>query len=55
MAMQIAKGVLVIAGLVVFLLGIQSGQDMLRWTGIGLVAVAWSLRFIKPKSSTEDR
>ena len=54
-SVQIAKVVLAVAGLVVFLMGIRTGQDMLRWTGIGLVAVAWSLRFLKPKSSLEDR
>jgi protein-S-isoprenylcysteine O-methyltransferase Ste14 len=52
---QIAKVVLALAGLVVFLLGVQSGQDLLRWIGISLVVVAWLLRFIKPKTSSENR
>ncbi len=53
-AVQIAKVVLAVAGLVVFLLGIQSGQDLLRWIGISLVVVAWLLRFIKPKTPSEN-
>lgn len=42
----VAKIVLALAGLVCFLLGIRFGQDVLRWTGIALVAVAWLLRFV---------
>jgi protein-S-isoprenylcysteine O-methyltransferase Ste14 len=51
---QIAKVVLALAGLVVFFLGVRTGQDLLRWSGIGLVVVAWLLRFVKPKSSSEN-
>jgi hypothetical protein len=42
----VAKVVVAVAGLVCFLLGIRFGQDVLRWTGIALVAVAWLLRFV---------
>jgi hypothetical protein len=42
---SIAKLALTLAGIVVFLLGIQAGNAMLRWTGIGLVAMAFLLRF----------
>lgn len=41
-----AKVTLAVAGVVVFLIGIRSGQELLRWLGIGLVAVAWLLRFV---------
>lgn len=51
---QIAKVVLALAGLAVFLLGVKGGQDLLRWIGIALVVVAWLLRFIKPKSPPEN-
>ncbi len=54
-AVQIAKVVVALAGLVVYLFGVRSGQDLLRYVGIGLVAVAWLLRFLKPKFPLEDR
>ena len=41
----IAKLVLAGAGLAVFLTGVRSGLPLLRWIGIGLVAVAFVLRF----------
>jgi hypothetical protein len=52
-AVQIAKVVLAVAGLAVFMLGVQNGQDMLRYIGIGLVVVAWLMRFIKPQAPSE--
>lgn len=42
---SIAKLVLALAGIVVFLLGIRFGSDLLRWTGTALVVIAWLLRF----------
>lgn len=54
-AVQVAKVVMAIAGLAVFLTGVRLNQDLFRWIGIGLVAAAWMLRFLKPKTSTEDR
>ena len=54
MPIQTAKIVLALAGVFVFLAGIRAGQDSLRWTGIGLVAVAWMLRFVG-RTSTRDR
>lgn len=42
----LAKLVLALAGVVLFFLGIRAGQDLLRWTGIALVTVAWLLRFV---------
>lgn len=42
---SIAKLALAVAGIVVFLLGIRSGSDTLRWTGTALVVIAWLLRF----------
>ncbi|MHB1298556.1 MAG: hypothetical protein ACYC0B_08525 [Gemmatimonadaceae bacterium] len=43
---MIAKLVLAVAGIVLFLLGIRSGVDLMRWTGVGLVAAAFLMRFI---------
>jgi hypothetical protein len=50
---QIAKVVLALAGVAVFMVGVQKGQDVLRYIGIGLVVVAWLMRFIKPQTSSE--
>lgn len=51
MHIQTAKVILALAGVAVFLVGIRSGQDLVRWMGIALVAVAWMLRFVgrRPK------
>lgn len=45
---------LAMLGLGLFLLGIRFGMDPLRWTGIGVVAVAWLLRFLRraPQSAS---
>lgn len=43
--LSIAKLVLAIAGIVVFLLGVSSGIPVMRWTGTALVVIAWLLRF----------
>lgn len=50
-----AKLALALAGIVVFLLGINSGSALLRWTGTGLVVVAWLLRFIDRAASRPRR
>jgi len=42
----VAKIALAVAGIVVFMLGVQSGVDSVRWTGVALVAAAFLLRFI---------
>jgi hypothetical protein len=60
---QLAKLILAVAGIVVFLFGIRTGLDVLRWTGIVLVAAAFLLRFVgragsrthSPTAHTEDR
>ena len=41
------KIALALAGIVLFGAGIRLNQDGLRWAGLGLVAVAWFLRFWK--------
>lgn len=41
----IAKVALAVAGIVVFMLGVQSGVDSVRWTGVALVVAAFLLRF----------
>lgn len=43
----IAKIVIAGAGLAVFLTGVRTENDLLRWIGIALVAVAFFLRFLK--------
>lgn len=42
----VAKIALAVAGIVVFMLGVQSGVDSVRWTGVALVVAAFLLRFI---------
>jgi hypothetical protein len=46
----IAKLVIAGAGLAVFFTGVRTENDLLRWIGIGLVAVAFLLRFLKRRS-----
>jgi len=43
----LAKIALVIAGIVVFGLGIRWNHAGVRWGGIALVAVAWAMRFVR--------
>ena len=45
-AIAVAKIALAIAGIVVFMLGVRTGADLVRWTGVALVAVAFLLRFL---------
>lgn len=52
---QAAKAVLAFAGIIVFFAGIRLGVDLLRWTGIGLVVVAFLLRFLKSNPSTSSK
>ena len=42
-----AKLVLAVAGIATFGLGIRFDSIAVRWAGIGLVAAAWLLRFVK--------
>jgi hypothetical protein len=49
----IAKLALAAAGIIVWGLGARADNAMLRWTGIGLLAVAFLLRFAKGKKETE--
>lgn len=46
----IAKLAITVAGIAVFMTGTRIESGLLRWTGIGLVAVAFLLRFIGPKA-----
>ena len=43
----IAKYVTAGAGILVFGAGMRTESEPLRWTGIGIVAAAWLLRFVK--------
>lgn len=47
----IAKGVVVITGIAVFGAGIRWDSVLVRWIGIGVVAVAWALRFITERDA----
>lgn len=47
---QVAKLVLALAGIACFGVGIRLDHVPLRWAGIGLVAVAWVLRFARPRA-----
>lgn len=41
------KLLLAVAGLGLFFWGVKSESSLIRWAGIGVVAVAWLLRFAK--------
>jgi hypothetical protein len=45
-----AKIALALIGLVLFGAGVRLERSEVRWIGLGLVAVAWSLRFARPQS-----
>jgi hypothetical protein len=45
--MAVAKLTLAGAGIVVWGMGVRLGNPMLRWTGIGLIAAAFLLRFAR--------
>lgn len=45
-----AKLVIAVAGVAVFLTGVRLELEVVRWVGIGLVAVAFLLRFVGRKS-----
>jgi hypothetical protein len=47
--LTLAKVVLAIAGLAVFAFGVRPDNPGVRFVGIGLVAVAFLLRFVKDK------
>lgn len=48
------KLALAVAGLVVFGAGVRFDDRRLRWIGIGFVAAAWLLRFVKPRLSSSS-
>ena len=43
------KLALALIGVVAFAAGARFDDERLRYTGIGFVAVAWLLRFVKPR------
>lgn len=45
--MTVAKLTLAGTGLMLFFLSVRFDNLLFRWTAIGLVAVAWLLRFVK--------
>lgn len=53
--MASAKLILAIAGIAVFLVGIRTGVDLVRFTGIALVVSAWLLRFTERSRSARAR
>lgn len=48
-SVQSLKLAIAAVGIGVFFLGIRHANDVLRWTGIGLVAAAFLLRFVRPR------
>ena len=50
-----AKIALALIGLVLFGAGVRLERLELRWTGLGFVAVAWLLRFVRPRRDGETR
>ena len=48
-----AKVALALIGLVVFGAGMRLERVELRWTGLGFVAGAWLLRFVRPRNPAE--
>lgn len=48
-AITIAKYVVAGSGLFIFGLGIRFDSVGIRWSGIGVVAAAWMLRFVKDR------
>ncbi len=53
MHMTTIKLSLALAGLVCFGAGIRFDNQTYRWAGMGLVAMAWLLRFRKTPTSTD--
>ena len=49
---DVAKLALALGGMVTFGVGVRVGNGLVRWTGIGLVAFAWLLRFVKGGNET---
>lgn len=47
------KIALALIGLVLFGAGVRLERVELRWIGLGFVAVAWLLRFVRPRSDSE--
>ncbi len=46
-SVQTVKLVAAAIGMMVFFLGVRLEESVVRWTGIGLVAVALGLRFVR--------
>ena len=40
------KLVIVVVGLLVFAWGMRSDEVAIRWIGVGIVGIAWALRFV---------
>ena len=48
------KLVFAVIGLAAFFMSVRLSSPALRWTGIGFVAAAWGLRFMRRPSREED-
>jgi hypothetical protein len=44
---------LALIGLVLFGTGVRLQSSEVRWIGLGFVALAWSMRFLRPRSDSE--
>ena len=52
MNLQTARLVLALVGVLVWAYAHRAGYDELRWVGIGMLAVAFILRFIRRKPTS---
>ena len=48
-SVQSLKLAMAAVGLAAFFLGVKMQNEVVRWTGIGLVAAAFLLRFVRPR------
>jgi len=53
-ALTVAKYVVAGSGLFILGIGIRYQRVAIRWSGIGVVAAAWLLRFVKDRTGESD-
>ena len=53
-AITVAKYIVAGSGLFIFGIGIRYDSVAIRWSGIGVVAAAWMLRFVKERTGERD-
>jgi hypothetical protein len=53
-SLTVVKLVIALVGLLVFGYGVRVDDSLIRWGGVALVALAWLLRFRKPKPDDRE-